>query len=118
GVRLRMGVEVPVPVTTFADASSTPQTSFQYRNVGTNIDCSADTLDEGRFRVFLTVEQSSIPTASDKKAGQTLDLPMFRTFNAIVPVILRDGQTTQYVVATDPVNGESVRLDVALTVLK
>ena len=34
------------------------------------------------------------------------------------PVILRDGQSTQYVAATDPVTGESVRLDVALTVLK
>ena len=47
-----------------------------------------------------------------------MDAPLFRTFNAVVSLILRDGQTTQYVSATDPVTGESVRLDVALSVLK
>ena len=40
-VRLRMGVEVPIAVATFAkegDPKAGPVTSFQYRNVGTNID--------------------------------------------------------------------------------
>ena len=112
-----------MPVTTFAPSSgaggsSSPQTSFQYRNVGTNIDCSADSLEDGRFRLFLAVEQSSVPSAPERKQGQASDLPMFRTFNAMVPLVLRDGQTTQYVAATDPVTGESVRLDVTLSVLK
>lgn len=120
GAKVRMGVEVPVPVTTFqgAGSSSSPATSFQYRNVGTNIDCSADSLEDGRFRVILTVEQSSIPSTPEGRSGQARDLPMFRTFNAMVPLVLRDGQTTQYVAATDPVTGESIRIDVALSVIK
>ena len=70
GVKVRMGVEVPVPVTTFATSSgaggsSSPQTSFQYRNVGTNIDCSADSLEDGRFRLLLTFEQSPLASAPE-----------------------------------------------------
>ena len=124
GFKLRMGVEVAVPVTTVASndqakgSGTSPQPTFQYRNVGTNIDCLADSLDDGRFSVTLNVEQSSIQTASEARPGQGSDRPMFRTFNARVPLVLRDGQSTQYVAATDPVTGESVRLDVALTVLK
>src|SRR5262245_51579683 len=49
---LRMGIEVPISTT----KDGTPTT--QYKNVGTNIDCRAEALDDGRFRLALTVEHS------------------------------------------------------------
>ena len=86
GVKLRMGVEVPVPVTivrrfTRVGLGPSPQTSFQYRNVGTNIDCSADSLDDGRFRVHPRRRAVVDPDRRRRaKAGPSLlDRPMFRT---------------------------------------
>ena len=41
--RMRMGVDTPIPVTSFVSVRAgwpKPPTSFQYRNVGTNIDCA------------------------------------------------------------------------------
>jgi hypothetical protein len=127
---LRMGVEVPVPITSFRPSTggpgkpddnppSAPMTSYQYRNVGTSIDCRARPLDDGRYRVEVTVEQSAVIPAKD--AGGLLaaaGTPFFRTFKSHTPVILRDGQSAQFVAASDPVTGESVRIDVALRVLK
>ena len=121
GIKLRMGVEVPVPVTQIASATSgggSPTTSFQYRNVGANIDCRADSLEDGRFRLSLTFEQSSLPPTTGGKPAESHDLPLFRTFMSSVTLVLRDGQTAQYVSATDPVTGESARIEATLTVVK
>src|SRR5262245_57718913 len=49
---LRMGVEVPVAVG--------GGKGIQYRNVGTNIDCSCEPVDDQRYRLKIAVEQSSI----------------------------------------------------------
>ena len=121
GIKLRMGVEVPVPVTLVASATSgggSPTTSFQYRNVGANIDCRADSLEDGRYRLHLTFEQSSLPATPEGKPTESHDLPLFRTFMSEVTLVLRDGQTMQYVAATDPVTGESARIEATLTVMK
>ena len=121
GIKLRMGVEVPVPVTLIASATTgggSPTTSFQYRNVGANIDCRADSLEDGRFRLSLTFEQSSLPPTPGGKPAESHDLPLFRTFMSSVTLVLRDGQTAQYVSATDPVTGESARIEATLTVVK
>jgi hypothetical protein len=62
--RLRMGVETPVPVTqyttTTSEGSPKPSTSFQYKNVGTNIDCSAREVGEGHYELMLGIENSSV----------------------------------------------------------
>ncbi len=113
--RLRMGIEVPVPVV--SGKETTP--SFQYRSVGTNLDCSADLLADGRYRLDLTIEQSSIhPPEGDRKTAIGPDIPFFRSFNAGFTVVLGDGQTAPYVLATDPVSGEVLKVEVTLTVLK
>lgn len=129
---LRMGIEVPVPVPLAKEGAP----SVQYKNVGTNIDCRPSALEDGRYSVDLTVEQSSIYSTVDEKgrrpgpsesdgrsAGGMTDtplggIPMFRTFRSTFIPILRDGQSAQYTVATDPVSGEVVKIDVTLTVLK
>jgi glucose/arabinose dehydrogenase len=128
-VRLRMGVEVPIPVTSFSksdDAKSSAVTSFQYKNVGTNIDCWAeDRSGDGLFQVGLSVENSSIYSTTDARTtgglnetGLAPDRPMFRTFNVSLNPTLRDGQSIQAVASTDPVTGEVVKIDVTLNVVK
>ena len=128
-VRLRMGVEVPIPVTSFSksdDAKSSAVTSFQYKNVGTNIDCWAeDRSGDGLFQVLLSVENSSIYSTTEARTagglnepGLAPDRPMFRTFNVSLNPTLRDGQSIQAVASTDPVTGEVVKIDVTLNVVK
>lgn len=126
--RLRMGVEVPITVATFSkpeDPKSTPMTSFQYRNVGTNIDAWAEERADGLWQLSLGVESSSIYTASESRTAVGMsetsvapDRPLFRTFNVSLNPTLTDGQTVQTVASTDPVTGEVVRIDVTLTVVK
>ncbi len=124
--KLRLGIEVPVMVT--AGSKDGPP-SIQYKNVGTNIDCNAASADESRFRLELTVEQSSVYSAVEEKIRATAaeeprplsllgDRPVFRSFNTTFTPLLRDGQTAQYTAATDPISGEVVRIDVTLNVVK
>lgn len=120
--RLRMGIEMPVRVASFGfpdkDPKSAPATSYQYRNVGTNIDCHADALEDGRFNLDIDVEQSSVGTTADKLTAVAADLPFFRTFNTGFQALLRDGQAATHVVATDSVSGESVKIEVGVTVVR
>jgi hypothetical protein len=118
-VRMRMGVDTPVPVASFdpSDASK-PRTSVQYKTVGTNIDCSADDLGDGRYKLFLTVENSSALPGNKAAGGDLDEYPLFRRFEMSLDPILRDGQKAETVSATDPVAGEVVRIDVSLNVVK
>ena len=121
---LRMGTDVPVVTTVFGgDGKSTPQSSYNYRNVGTNIDCTAwgEETTAGVFAVSLTITDSSIGLDASKKPnaqGLVPDIPSFRNFNSSFTALLRDGQTTQYTSATDPVTGEVMKIDVTLNVMK
>ena len=120
-VRMRMGVDTPVPVVTFdeSDPKKPKSTSVQYRNVGTNIDCSAEDLGDGRFKLFLTVENSSALPGSQTRVNDELSgFPLFRRFEISLDPILRDGQSAQTVASTDPVTGEVVKIDVTLNVVK
>jgi hypothetical protein len=125
---LRMGVQVPVIQTVFGakDAggfANIPQSSYTYRDVGTNIDCNAQDAGNGLFNLTITVEDSTIqldrPESSQKDEKRSLaDVPAFRSFRASFAMVLRDGQTMQYASATDPISGEVVRVDVNLTMAK
>jgi hypothetical protein len=131
---LRMGIEVPVSTSPAKEGVMAVPT-FQYKNVGTSIDCRANPSEDGRYRLELNVEQSSIYSSAeekvtrvgpDKDSNQTwgvtdtplVSVPMFRSFRASFVPLLRDGQTVQYTAATDPVSGEVVKIDVTVTVLK
>lgn len=121
-VRVRMGVETPVAVATSSDTAKAT-TSFQYKNVGTNIDCSAREVGgDGRYQLMLTVENSSAVAGGAESSGlpdaRTAAAPLFRTFNATLDPVLRDGQSVQAIASTDPVTGEVVKIDVTLNVVK
>jgi hypothetical protein len=109
--RLRMGVETPVTV-------GGDHPSFSYKNVGTNIDCGAKDIGQGRYLLNLNIENSAVPSSPDEGGSLGGNLPRFRTFNASFDPVLRDGQTLQTVVSTDPLGGEVVKVDVTVNVVK
>jgi hypothetical protein len=118
---LRMGVQVPVPQRV-VPKEGTAVESYSYRDVGTNIDCSAATVSDGWFTVTITLNDSAIQFDS-KEAGRqgpagVAGLPSFRNFTSRFSILLKDGQTAQYTSATDPVSGEVLKVDVTLNVLK
>ena len=117
---LRMGIEVPVRVgTPPADKEGKlGPGSYQYRNVGTKIDCRANGMEDGRYLLDVTVEQSSLNSPADRSAANIPDLPLFRSFNSSFTAALRDGQSATTVAATDPVSGESVRIELSLIVVR
>ena len=90
-----------------------------YEDVGTNIDCYASATDDGRFKVTVTVEDKSV-YGDDQTQGTVKATvnPAFRTFNLTNSAVLKDGQSTQFSMATDKVSGETVKIDVTLTVVR
>jgi hypothetical protein len=119
---LRMGTRVPVISTSYTPiaaggAGVNPLTSYQYTDVGTNIDCATSPLDDGRFRMELSVDDSSVyPEDQGRAVGA--ERPSFRSFRASNSLVLRDGQTTQFTTAIDKVTGIVTKIDVTLTVVK
>lgn len=115
--RLRMGINVPI-VTTIENK---PQ--VVYKSVGTNIDCSADILEDGRVRLQLTTEQSSLYAADGQTAWAVGDQtvgkqPVLRDFSSSITTVLRDGQSALHTAATDPLSGETVKIEVSVSIVK
>jgi general secretion pathway protein D len=86
------GERVPVPVTTFAPiatggVSQQPITSFNYQNIGVNIDITPRTHHDDEVTLALKVEVSSI---SGVGFG---DLPTFGNRSISTVIRLRDGET-------------------------
>jgi hypothetical protein len=113
---VRMGLRVPIEMAT---------TQVQYQDVGTNLDGRAEKTDDGRFLLRLNVEKSSVysPGASQKPAsvgGNEISSkqPIVQQFRTQVNLLIRDGQTIQSTVATDPVTGHVLKVDVTLNVIK
>jgi hypothetical protein len=133
---LRMGVRVPVDTTT----SKAGENSFQYVDVGTNIDVSDidyrmnqnhALATPGRFSVDVKIDRSSLYVPSRDKDGH-IDggkdwtagepppggEPMIRQFRGDVTLLLRDGQEAEATVATDPLTGRVLKVEAILSVLK
>jgi len=115
---LRMGAKIPVAAAMFGPPAPQTVTSFNYENVGTNIDCSALMVDDGRFRVDITIDDTSVYPDEQGLGGAVKGTPSFRSFRASDQMVLKDGATAQFTAATDKVSGEVVRVDVTLTVVK
>jgi hypothetical protein len=115
--RLRMGVEIPVSVVSPPTSDSKP-TPGGVQAFGTNIDCAARILDNGRFKVTITIEESS-PYAGDAKAELPRGTsPVSRAFRVSNVLVLKDGQSEQFSTATDRFSGEVVKMDMTISVLK
>ena len=94
---LKIGTEVPVPVTTFTSAQPNvggtfaPATSFQYRNVGVNLELTPKVNANGDILLELAAEFSIL--GPDQRVAGT-DLPTFLTRNVTGVLRLRDGETS------------------------
>jgi hypothetical protein len=120
--QMRMGVRVPV----YTGGKET-NAQFQYIDIGTNIDCRVHAVDGGQYRTELNLERSSAYAASGpvEKGGDAKNeiqaastQPTLRTFKSSVTLLLRDGQTLQSNMATDPATGRVLKVDVTLAVVK
>lgn len=119
---IRMGLKVPIMAGTSTTGS---QGQIQYLDVGAYLDVWAGKLEDGRFNLHLSLERSS-PYSSGK--GQktpsvgSYDVPsmqpVIQTFRSEMDLLIRDGQTMQSAVATDPVSGRVTKVDVTVTLIK
>jgi hypothetical protein len=119
---LRMGTKIPVMMVTPApvvDGQKLPQMGpIQYQDVGTNIDCAVWAMADGRFRVEVSIDDTSVYPDEKDTPGVVRGSPSFRSFRASDAMLLKDGATGQFTTATDKVSGEVVKVDVTLTVVK
>jgi hypothetical protein len=79
-----------------------------------SIDCTARSTDDGRFKLEISLEDSSIYPDSQAEPGASHAnaSPSFRTFTLNNTVVLKDGESAQFVVATDKVSGETTKVDI------
>jgi hypothetical protein len=122
---LRIGVRVPVTTST-----KTGESALQYVDVGTNIDARAAHTDDGRYQLDLTVERSALYVAAREQDGKIVgrewsageappgNQPIVRQYRGGVGLFLREGQPTEATVATDPLTGRVLKVEVTLTVVK
>lgn len=114
---LRMGLDVPITTTKTEQGMTTTQIS--YRHVGTNIDCSAEELPNGQFRLYFSIQDSAIYTgAADVKPDPRTGMATIRSFQTTNRVAVTAGKPMQFTTATDMITGEVVKVDVMVTVVK
>ena len=88
----RFGDQVPVPVTTFSAIATgglpqQPITSFEYKNVGVNIDMTARVHQDGEVTLQLKVDISAVGAPGFQ------GLPTFNSRTVNSTIRLRDGET-------------------------
>ena len=98
---LKIGTEVPIPITTFTAAAQggaqtfAPATSFQYRNVGVNLELTPKVNVSGD--VFLELQAEFSILGDDRNVGSEsnpLFVPTFLTRNVTGILRLHDGETS------------------------
>jgi hypothetical protein len=95
--------------------------SFQYRAIGTDVECRASTSGAGRYLLEVKLLHDvmyRLPAATDapvRPGALHTAMPFFRTIEATVSGIFTDGQASESVVARDPVSGEQDRVRVTVT---
>jgi hypothetical protein len=119
--KVRMGSRVPVYVG--------KDSGMQYIDVGTNIDARGFAGDDGRFDLNLNLERSwvegdvAVPMErsngqpTDARAGQFRE-PVIRQFRTELALTMKDGQTIQSTLATDPLSGKVLAINVTMNVVK
>jgi hypothetical protein len=121
-VKLRVGSRVPI-------YTGGDKGSMQYLDVGTNIDARSAYTGEGRLSLSLKIERSwveggvSVPVAkSDSSASETssghFQEPIVRQLVSESELKLREGQPVESTMATDPISGKVLKVEVSFTIVK
>ncbi len=122
--QLRIGSRIPVATT-----SDKGSLQFQYIDVGTNLDCSANPAQDGKYQLRLFLERSWVegnvsvameksPTVSSEHNDSLFREPIIHQVKFGNTIFLRDGQTLETNFATDPLTGRVTKVEVTLNVLK
>lgn len=119
-VRFRIGTRVPI---------YTGKNEMQYVDIGTNVDARAAFRSDGHLLLEATLERGwvdgevSIPvvktdvSSADAASGRYQD-PVIRTFKSTLDLNLREGQTVESNVATDPSSGKVTKVEISFTTVK
>jgi hypothetical protein len=119
--KLRIGGRVPVVTGTKAGDSS-----LQYIDIGTNIDCTVKPSDGGKYSLDFIVDRSSVyvPGADKTKRewspGDPVpnEDPLLLSFRGDLRILLRDGENREATEMTDPLTGHVIKVDVTLNIVK
>jgi len=113
--RLRTGIRVPI------ETEGKDQKTI-YMDIGTNIDCGIKTEDEGRFHLYLIFDRSALypnkSTEGERLVANSGGQPVVRQFRTDENLILKDGQTSENLLSTDPLNGHTFRVSVTINIQK
>jgi hypothetical protein len=115
---LRLGSNVPVPMSVVGGGGAT---SVNYQNVGSSIDCDVRLQADGRYRLSLVMDDSSLadqPANVATGGVTTTSFPIIRSYRIDTLLVLRNGEATTFNVATDKVSGDTIRAQVTVTALK
>ena len=121
-VKLRVGSRVPI----YTGGNTG---SMTYLDVGTNIDARSAYFSDGRLLLQMKIERSwveggaSVPVAkSDGSVSETssghFQEPIIRQFVSELDLKLREGQSVESTMATDPLSGKVLKIDVSFTIVK
>ena len=115
GASIRTGVRVPIEI----DGKDQKTT---YIDVGSNIDCRIQSGEDGRFLVTLNFDRSAIypnkTPEGERLVNEPNGQPVVRQFRTSESLLLRDGQTSENTLSTDPLNGHTMRVSVTINVQK
>jgi hypothetical protein len=110
---IRMGLRVPIRMN---------PNQVSYQDMGTNIDGRAERTDDGKFLVGLSVERTSAykqqTKSTDEKNDGAETQPVIQQFRSQLNLLIRDGQTLETTVSTDPISGRVTKVEVTLNVVK
>lgn len=112
---LRTGIRVPIE-TEGKDQKTT------YMDVGTNIDCGIKAEDDGRFHLYLIFDRSALypnkSTEGERLVANPGGQQFVRQFRTSETLVLKDGQTSENLLSTDPLTGHTLRVTVTINVQK
>ena len=119
-VKFRIGSRLPVYV---------GKNEMQYMDVGTNVDARSAYTGDGHVLLQMTLERSwvegevSVPmmrsdsSTSDPSGGHFQE-PIVRGFKSELDLKLREGQPVESNMATDPISGKVLKVEISFTVVK
>ena len=117
--KLRVGSRIPV--------YTRNDGGFQYIDIGTNLDCRAERMEDGRYGLKLSLERSwvqdNIRLPGNDKATTSGDTaafnqPVIAGYRTDAFLIARDGQTVETTAAADPLSGRILKVELTLTAPK
>jgi len=119
-VKFRIGSRLPIYV---------GKNEMQYVDVGTNVDARSAHTQNGHVLLQMILERSwvegevSVPvTKSDASpsdpSGGHFQEPIIRGFKSELDLKLREGQPVESTVATDPISGKVMKVEISFSVVK